>query len=283
MGGRYVASVDQGTASSRCFVFDNGARIVSRRQPEHRQHFPRPGWVEHDPEEIWRNVLSVISATLQKAELSTEDLCALGIANQRETTVLWDRRTGAPVHKAINWQDTRTDRLCRELAGELGQNWFREKTGLPVTTYFSGPKARWLLDHISGLRERAEAGEVLFGTMDSWLIWNRCGRRVTDVTNASRTLLMNIHTLEWDRDLLDVIGVPAAMLPEIRPSSEVYGEAGPPLSGVPVASALGDQHAAPVGQTCFDPGEAKCTVRPGSALVLTTGTLPLVSHSGLLT
>ena len=283
MDGRYVASVDAGTASSRCFIFDNGARIVSMAQQEHRQHFPRPGWVEHDPEEIWRHVLSVISVALQKAELSTGDLCGLGIANQRETTVLWDRRTGAPVHNAINWQDTRTDRVCRELAREFGQDRFREKTGLPVTTYFSGPKVRWLLDHIPGLRERAEDGEVLFGTMDSWLIWNMCGRHVTDVTNASRTLLMNIHTLEWDRHLLDVMGVPAAMLPEIRPSSEVYGEAGSPFAGLPVASALGDQHAALVGQTCFEPGEAKCTFGTGSFLVLNTGPRPVVSNSGLLT
>jgi glycerol kinase len=283
MDGRYVASVDAGTASSRCFIFDNGARIVSMAQQEHRQHFPRPGWVEHDPEEIWRNVLSVINVALQKAEASNEELCALGIANQRETTVLWDRRTGAPVHKAINWQDTRTDRLCRELAREFGQDCFREKTGLPVTTYFSGPKIRWLLDHIPGLGERAEAGEVLFGTMDSWLIWNMCGRHVTDVTNASRTLLMNIHTLEWDRELLDAIGVPAAMLPEIRPSSEIYGEAGSPLAGVPVAAALGDQHAALVGQTCFEPGEAKCTFGTGSFLVLNTGPRPIASNSGLLT
>src|SRR5436305_13544090 len=226
MNERYVVAIDQGTASSRCLVFDQHARIVSVAQKEHRHRDPMPGWVEHDAEEIWRNVLTVVAQALERADLSLTQLSALGIANQRETTVLWDRRTGTPVHNAINWQDTRTDRLCRELAGELGQNWFREKTGLPVTTYFSGPKARWLLDHISGLRERAEAGEVLFGTMDSWLIWNMCGRHVTDVTNASRTLLMNIHTLEWDRELLDVMGVPRAMLPEIRPCSEVYGEAG---------------------------------------------------------
>ncbi len=283
MTGRYVASIDQGTASSRCFVFDRGARIVSMAQQEHVQHFPRPGWVEHDPQEIWHHVLSVVRVALEKADLSPADLCALGIANQRETAVLWDRRTGAPVHNAINWQDTRTDRLCRELAREFGQDRFREKTGLPMTTYFSGPKIRWLLDHIPGLRERGEAGEVLFGTMDSWLIWNLCGRHVTDVTNASRTLLMNIHTLDWDPELLEVMGVPAAMLPEIRASSETYGEAGSPIAGVPVASALGDQHAALMGQTCFDPGEAKCTFGTGSFLVLNTGARPVASNSGLLT
>jgi glycerol kinase len=288
MNGRYVASIDQGTASSRCFVFDDRARIVSVAQHEHRQHFPRPGWVEHDPEEIWRNVQLVVRVALDKADLSPSDLCGVGIANQRETTVLWDRRTGAPVHNAIVWQDTRTDRICRQLAREHGQELFREKTGLPVSTYFSGPKVRWLLDHIPGLGERAEAGEVLFGTIESWLIWNLTGgadggRHVTDVTNASRTLLMNLHTLDWDPALLDAIGVPSAMLPEIRASSEAYGEAGPPIAGVPVASALGDQHAALVGQTCFNPGEAKCTFGTGSFFVLNTGERPVTSHSGLLT
>jgi glycerol kinase len=283
MDGRYVASIDQGTASSRCFVFDDRARVVSIAQQEHRQHFPRPGWIEHDPQEILRNVLLVVRVALDKADITPRDLCALGIANQRETTVLWDRRSGEPVHNAINWADTRTDRLCRELAREYGGELFREKTGLPVTTYFSGPKIRWLLDHIPGLRERAESGEVLFGTIDSWLIWNLCGRHVTDVTNASRTLLMNLHTLDWDAELLDAIGVPAAMLPEIRPSSEVYGEAGEPLDGVPVASALGDQHAALVGQTRFRAGEAKCTFGTGSFFVLNTGARPVTSSNGLLT
>jgi glycerol kinase len=283
MTGRYVASIDQGTASSRCFVFDDRARIVSVAQQEHRQHFPRPGWVEHDPEEILRNVLLVVRVALDKADLRPEDLCALGIANQRETTVLWERRTGAPVHNAINWADTRTDRMCRQLARQHGQDLFREKTGLPVSTYFSGPKIRWLLDHIEGLRERAEAGEVLFGTIDSWLIWNLCGVHVTDVTNASRTLLMNLHTLDWDAELLEALGVPATMLPEIRASSETYGEAGAPLAGVPVASALGDQHAALVGQTCFKAGEAKCTFGTGSFFVLNTGARPVTSSNGLLT
>jgi glycerol kinase len=288
MNGRFVASIDQGTASSRCFVFDDRSRIVSVAQHEHRQLFPRPGWVEHDPEEIWRNVMLVVRVALDKADLSPSDLCGVGIANQRETTVLWDRRTGAPVHNAINWQDTRTDRICRQLTREHGQEMFREKTGLPISTYFSGPKIRWLLDHIPGLCERAEAGEVLFGTIDSWLIWNLTGgadggRHITDVTNASRTLLMNLHTLDWDDALLDAIGVPAAMLPEIRASSETYGEAGPPIAGVPVASALGDQHAALVGQTCFSPGDAKCTFGTGSFFVLNTGERPVTSSNGLLT
>jgi glycerol kinase len=283
MDGRYVASIDQGTASSRCFIFDERARVVSIAQQEHRQHFPRPGWVEHDPQEILRNVLLVARVALDKADISPEQLRALGIANQRETTVLWDRRSGEPVHNAINWADTRTDRICRELAREHGEELFREKTGLPLSTYFSGPKIRWLLDHIPELRERAEAGEVVFGTIDSWLIWNLCGRHVTDVTNASRTLLMNLETLDWDPELLEAIGVPAAMLPEIRPSSEVYGQAGAPLGGVPVASALGDQQAALVGQTCFRAGEAKCTFGTGSFFVLNTGPRPVTSSNGLLT
>jgi glycerol kinase len=281
--GRFVAAIDQGTASSRCLVFDNRSRIVSVAQKEHHHYFPRPGWVEHDPEEIWRNVLEVVTQALAKADLSPGDLSALGIANQRETTVLWDRRTGGPVHNAINWEDTRTDQLCRELALGGGQDRFREQTGLPIATYFSGPKVRWLLDHIPGLRERAEEGEVLFGTIDSWLIWNLCGRHVTDVTNASRTMLMDLRTRKWDDELLDTIGVPRAMLPEIRPSSEIYGEAGAPLAGVPVASLLGDQHAALVGQTCFDSGDAKCTYGTGSFFLLNTGEQPARSQNGLLT
>jgi glycerol kinase len=264
-------------------VFDSHARIVSVAQKEHRHLYPMPGWVEHDPEEIWRNVLTVVAQALEKADLSPTELSALGIANQRETTVIWDRRTGTPVHNAINWEDTRTDRLCMHLAEEFGQDRFRAKTGLPLSTYFSGPKIRWLLDHIPGLQERAEDGEVLFGTMDSWLLWNLCGRHVTDVSNASRTLLMNLETLDWDDELLSIIGVPRAMLPEIRPSSEIYGEAGVALAGVPVASVLGDQHAALVGQTCFDPGDAKCTYGTGSFLLLNTGNEAVQSKNGLIT
>src|SRR5512132_140005 len=222
---QYIAAIDQGTASSRCLIFDRGARIVSVGQKEHRQIFPRPGWVEHDPQEIWRNVLEVVAAALDQAQLQPRDVLALGITNQRETTVVWDRATGEPVHNAINWQDARTDHLVRDLAGDAGQDRFRERCGLPLATYFSGPKLRWLLDEIPGLRARGEAGEVLFGTIDSWLIWKLTGRHLTDVTNASRTMLMNLHTLDWDDVLLEAMGVPRAMLPEIRPSSEVYGEA----------------------------------------------------------
>jgi glycerol kinase len=280
---RYIASIDQGTASSRCMIFDERARIVSVGQKEHRQIFPRPGWVEHDPVEIWGNVLEVVQEALNKAQLTVADLVALGIANQRETTVVWDRATGVPVQNAVNWADIRTGHLIRELAGEAGQDRFRDRCGLPLATYFSGPKIRWLLDHVPGLRERAEAGEALFGTMDTWLIWNMTGRHVTDVTNAGRTMLMNLQTLEWDDVLLDAIGVPRAMLPEIGSSAEVYGEAGGPLAGLPIAGAVGDQHAALVGQTCFARGEGKCTYGTGSFMLLNTGDRPVASANGLLT
>jgi glycerol kinase len=284
MSEQYVAAIDQGTASSRCMVFDRSARIVSISQKEHQHLFPRPGWVEHDPEEIWRNVEEVVQDALDKAQLELSNVVALGIANQRESTLVWDRESGAPVHNAINWQDMRTAALVRELGGDVGQDRFRERCGLPLATYFSGPKIRWLLDTVPGLRERAEAGEVLFGTMDSWLIWKFTGRHLTDVTNASRTMLMGLETLDWDDELLDAMGVPRAMLPEIRPSSEVYGEARDgPLAGVRVASALGDQQAALFGQTCFSPGEAKCTYGTGSFLLFNTGERPVQSASGLLT
>jgi glycerol kinase len=283
MSERYVVAIDQGTASSRCMVFDRSARIVSVAQKEHQHLFPRPGWVEHDPEEIWRNVEEVVQGALDKAQLKSSDLVALGIANQRESTLVWERESGAPVHNAINWQDTRTAALVRELGGEAGQDRFRERSGLPLATYFSGPKIRWLLDTVPGLRERAEAGEALFGTMDSWLIWKLTGRHLTDVTNASRTMLMGLETLDWDDELLAAMGVPRAMLPEIRPSSEVYGEAHGPLAGVPVASALGDQQAALFGQTCFSSGEAKCTYGTGSFLLFNTGERPVRSVNGLLT
>ncbi|WP_308164514.1 glycerol kinase GlpK [Nonomuraea sediminis] len=270
---QYVAAIDQGTTSSRCMVFDQAGRIVSVAQREHRQIFPRPGWVEHDAAEIWQAVQDV----MRQAVDDFGQIAALGITNQRETTVLWDRATGEPVTNAIVWQDTRTDALVRGLAGH--EQLFRQKAGLPLTTYFSGPKIRWLLEETPGLRERAERGEVLFGTMDSWLIWKLTGRHVTDVTNASRTLLMNIHTLAWDDDLLDVLGVPRAMLPEIRPSAEIYGH----FEKVPVAAALGDQQAALFGQTCFAPGETKSTYGSGSFLLMNTGAEPVTSKHGLLT
>ena len=280
---RYVAAIDQGTASSRCLVFDRAGRIVSVAQKEHQAVYPRPGWVEHDPAELWRNVQDVVARALAEARLEPGDVVALGIANQRETTIVWDRATGAPAHNAITWQDTRTEKLVRRLAADHGDDWFRQRSGLQPATYFSGPKLRWLLDHVDGLRDRAQAGDVVFGTVDSWLIWNLTGRHLTDVTNASRTLLMNIHTLEWDDELLDAVGVPRAMLPEIRPSAEIYGEAHGALEGVAVAAALGDQQAALFGQTCFSAGDAKCTYGTGSFLLLNTGNKPVVSQRGLLT
>jgi glycerol kinase len=284
MSARYIAAIDQGTASSRCLVFDRSARLVSVAQKEHEQIYLRPGWVEHDPEEIWRTVEEVMQAALDNADLDVSDLAAVGIANQRESTLVWERESGRPVHNAINWQDTRTAPFVRELAREGGMGRFQDRCGLPLTTYFSAPKLRWLLDHVPGLAERAEAGEVLFGTIDSWLLWKLTGRHLTDSTNASRTMLMNLHTLDWDEQLLSEFGVPRTMLPEIRPCSEVYGEArAGPLRGVPVAAAIGDQQAALFGQTCFSPGEAKCTYGTGSFLLFNTGEQPVVSGNGLLT
>jgi glycerol kinase len=272
----YIAAIDQGTTSSRCIVFDQSGGIVSVAQREHRQIFPKPGWVEHDATEIWTNVQAVVRDALAQASLSHADIAAFGITNQRETTVVWDKATGEPVHNAIVWQDTRTDALIKQLGD---QDRFRERSGLPLATYFSGPKLRWLLDHVDGLRARADRGEVLFGTMDTWLIWNLTGRHVTDVTNASRTMLMNLETLDWDPELVSAMDVPLSMLPEIRSSSEVYGT----YEGVPVASALGDQQAALFGQTCFEPGEGKCTYGTGAFLLINTGGKPVHSQNGLLT
>ncbi|HEX4198976.1 MAG TPA: glycerol kinase GlpK [Caulobacteraceae bacterium] len=281
---RYVAAIDQGTTSSRCIVFDARGDIAAVEQKEHRQIFPRPGWVEHDGEEIWANVAEVVAGALARLSITAADLAAVGITNQRETTLLWDRASGKPIHNAIVWQDTRTDRLVRDLGGRIGPDRFRAECGLPLATYFSGPKIRWLLDGVDGARAAAERGDILFGTMDSWLIWKLTGRHVTDVTNASRTMLMNLKTLDWDDDLLDGIGVPRAMLPQIRSSSEVYAKAaGGVLDGVPVASALGDQQAALFGQTCFAPGEGKCTYGTGSFLLVNTGGKIVHSLNGLLT
>ncbi|MFC7549475.1 glycerol kinase GlpK [Plantactinospora sp. GCM10030261] len=281
---RYVAAIDQGTTSSRCIVFDSDGTIVTVARREHRQIFPRPGWVEHDAEEIWTNVQVVLRDALADAGVDSDRVAAIGITNQRETTVVWDRATGRPVHNAIVWQDTRTGPLLRRLDEAYGEDWFRSRTGLPLATYFAGPKLRWLLDNVDGLRDRAERGEVLFGTVDSWLIWKLTGRHVTDVTNASRTLLMDLRTLRWDPELLDALEIPAAMLPEIRSSAEIYGTAeGGVLAGTPVASALGDQQAALFGQTCFQPGEGKCTYGTGSFLLLNTGATPVESRHGLLT
>jgi glycerol kinase len=283
MSAQYVAAIDQGTGSSRCLIFDRSGRVVSIAQKEHHHFYPRPGWVEHDAEEIWTDVQQLTARALSDADLQPRDLIGVGIANQRETTLVWDRASGRPLHRAITWQDTRTERIVRELAQSHGDDFTRQRAGLPLNTYFAGPKLRWLLDHVDGLGARAEAGEVLFGTVDSWLIWKLTGRHLTDVTNASRTLLMNLGTLDWDPELLEMLGVPRAMLPQIRPSAEIYGEASGPLDGVPVAAAIGDQQAALFGQTCFDAGDVKCTYGTGSFMLMHTGAEPVLSSSGLLT
>ena len=285
---RYVISIDQGTMSTRCILFDHRGRLVSVAQKEHRQHFPKPGWVEHDAIEIWSNLQRVVPRALDNGGVSPDQVAAIGIANQRETTVLWDRRTGVPVGHAIVWQDTRTNALVEELRRETGDDFFIEHCGLSPTTYFSAPRIRWLFDHVDGLHERAASGEVLFGTMESWLIWNLTGGpdgglHITDATNASRTMLMNIRTLTWDDELLAHFGVPRPMLPEIRPSIESYGVAHALLPDVRIGAALGDQQAALFGQTCFAPGEAKCTYGTGSFLLLNTGTDLVRSRHGLLT
>jgi glycerol kinase len=283
MSQRFIAAIDQGTTSSRCMLFDQAGAIVVVAQKEHRQIYPRPGWVEHDALEIWANVQAVVADALVQAAAAPADIAAVGITNQRETTVVWEKATGRPIANAIVWQDTRTDKLVEELGGEFGQDRFREVCGLPLATYFSGPKLRWLLDSTPGARAAAERGELLFGTIDAWLIWNLTGRHVTDVTNASRTMLMSLKSLGWDDGLLEAICAPRAMLPEIRPSAEVYGRARGLLGGVPVAAALGDQQAALFGQTCFSPGEGKCTYGTGSFLLVNTGERPVASPSGLIT
>ncbi|MFF9087640.1 glycerol kinase GlpK [Streptomyces sp. NPDC014991] len=288
MAERYVMSVDQGTNSTRCILFDHRGRLVSVAQREHQQHFPRPGWVEHDAVEIWQNLRRVVPEALSDAGVEADQVAALGLANQRETTVLWDRRTGAPVSRAIVWQDTRTGPLVEDLRKHPGEAFFLDRCGVPPSTYFSALRIRWLLDHVKGVERRARDGEVLFGTMESWLIWNLTGGigsglHLTDATNASRTMLMNIRTLGWDGELLDFFGVPRPMLPEIRSSAETYGEVRSVLPGVRITAALGDQQAALFGQTCFSPGEAKCTYGTGGFLLLNTGADLVRSRHGLLT
>ena len=286
---KYVGAIDQGTTSSRFIVFDKSGAIISAARKEHRQIYPKPGWVEHDPLEIIANTNEVIGAALARADLSAEDLAAVGITNQRETTLLWDARTGRPLHNALVWQDTRADRLVGEYAKEGGQDRFRERTGLPLASYFSGLKLRWLLGEIPGARAKAEAGEALFGTIDSWLAWNLTGgveggAHITDVTNASRTQLMNLASCEWDPEMLAAFEIPSACLPRIVPSSAVYAEiATAALKGAKLAGILGDQQAALVGQTCFAPGEAKNTYGTGNFLLMNTGTAPVRSKAGLLT
>ena len=285
---KYSAAVDQGTTSTRFMIFDHEGRVVSIDQKEHEQIYPKPGWVEHDPMEIWKRTEEVIDGALQKSGVDPKDIAAVGVTNQRETTVVWDKATGKPVYNAIVWQDTRSDTICSELAKEAGQDRFREKVGLPLATYFSGPKVKWILDHVDGVREKAEKGEVLFGNIDTWVIWNLTGGpdggvHITDVSNASRTMLMNLETLDWDKDMLEVMGIPLAMLPSLCPSATEYGKAKGALEGIPVAGDLGDQQAALFGQTCFSPGEAKNTYGTGCFMLLNTGTKPVQSKNGLLT
>ncbi len=280
---RYIGAIDQGTTSTRFVVFDRAGAIVAQAQQEHAQIFPQPGWVEHDPREIFRNTEAVISAALTGAELTAQDLAAVGITNQRETTVLWDRATGLPVHNALVWQDTRVESLVTALARDGGQDRFRAQTGLRLASYFSALKLRWLLDNIPGARARAMAGEFAFGTIDSWLIWNICGEHITDVTNASRTMLMNLATLAWDDDLLAAFDIPRTVLPRIVSSSDIHATARGVLAGVPIAGILGDQQAALVGQACFHPGETKSTYGTGCFMLMHTGENPIPSQAGLLT
>ncbi|AEI50099.1 glycerol kinase GlpK [Runella slithyformis] len=286
---KYVAAIDQGTTSTRCIIFDRQGNIISVGQKEHQQIYPQPGWVEHNPDEIWKNTLEVIAGARINGSIAASDIAAVGITNQRETTAVWNRRTGKPYYNALVWQDTRTGDLVNQFAREGGQDRFRAQTGLPLATYFSGLKLKWLLDNVPGLREDAEKGEALFGTMDTFLIWHLTGgihggTHVTDVTNASRTQLMNLQTLAWDPEMLAAFEIPRLMLPLIKSSSEVYGSVVlDVLPNVPIAGDLGDQHAALVGQTCFEPGQAKNTYGTGCFMLLNTGTEMKVSTQGLLT
>jgi glycerol kinase len=288
---KYVAAIDQGTTSTRCMVFNYHGEPVGLHQLEHKQIYPQPGWVEHDPVEIWSRTQDVVQRAMTNAEISASDIAAIGITNQRETTLVWDRETGKPYCNAIVWQDTRTDGIIRSLGKEGGQDRFREKVGLPLATYFSGPKIQWILENVKGVRKAAESDRALFGNIDTWLLWNLTGGvnggvHITDVTNASRTMLMDLQSLEWDQDICNIMGIPISLLPEIRSSSEIYGytTAGGPFGvGIPIAGDLGDQQAATVGQTCFDIGEAKNTYGTGCFMLLNTGEKLVHSSHGLLT
>ncbi|MDN6799146.1 MAG: glycerol kinase GlpK, partial [Propionibacterium sp.] len=287
----YVLAIDQGTTSSRAIIFDHKGTIAAVGQKEHEQIFPRAGWVEHNPIEVWDNVRAVVAEALAQKSLTHHDIAAVGITNQRETTVVWDKNTGEPVYNAIVWQDTRTGKIVEALGGEIGQDRYKARVGLPLATYFCGPKVKWILDNVEGARERAEAGDLVMGTMDTWVIWNLTGGvngglHVTDVTNASRTMLMDLKTLSWDEEIAADMTIPLSMLPEIRSSAEVYGEGRPQgmLAGVPIAGILGDQQAATFGQTATRPGDAKNTYGTGSFLLVNTGDEPVIdSAAGLLT
>jgi len=288
---KYVAAIDQGTTSTRCMLFNFQGEVVGAHQIEHAQIYPKPGWVEHDPLEIWKNTEEAVKGAVRKTGATIDEIAAVGITNQRETTVVWDKRTGKPYYNAIVWQDTRTDTIIAELGKEGGQDRFRSKVGLPLATYFSGPKIKWILDNVDGVRAEAEAGHAVFGNMDTWLIWNLTGgvdggKHVTDVTNASRTMLMDLEKLDWDAEICREMGIPMQMLPEIRSSSEIYGHTrkdGPFGGSVRVAGDLGDQQAATVGQACFEVGEAKNTYGTGCFMILNTGKEIMQSENGLLT
>ena len=283
----YIMSLDQGTTSSRCILFDRAGHICASAQREFRQIFPQPGWVEHDPMEIWRTTLEVAKNAMEKLGVEADAITAIGITNQRETTVLWDKRTGMPVYNAIVWQCRRTADIIDDLVARGHSETIRKKTGLVPDAYFSGSKIRWILDHVPGAREKAEKGDLLFGTIDTWLIWNLTGGRihVTDHTNASRTMLYNIHDLCWDEELLQLLNIPASILPEVKPSSCVYGETDYELLGgqIPIAGAAGDQQCAMFGQCCFEPGQMKNTYGTGCFLLMHTGSTPVESHNGLVT
>lgn len=286
---KYIASIDQGTTSTRCILFDKQGNIVSIAQKEHRQIYPKPGWVEHDPEEIWQNTLEVIAQCRVSKRISIKDIGACGITNQRETTVIWNKRTGKPYYNALVWQDTRVGKTVDELEKSISSDWFRQKTGLPLATYFSGLKIQWVLDNVAGVRDDAEKGDAIFGNMDTFIVWHltggiKGGLHITDVTNASRTQLMNLETQSWDDEILEKLNIPKQILPEIQPSSKVYGNiTSEVMEGIPLAGILGDQQAALVGQTCFNPGEAKNTYGTGCFMLLNTGTKPIPSKYGLLT
>jgi len=290
---RYAAALDQGTTGTRFMIFDRQGRVVASCYEEHTQIYPRPGWVEHDPLEIWAKTRRVIAGALEEGGIPPKQIGAIGVTNQRETTVVWDPRTGEPLHNAVVWQDTRTREICQRLIADGLEETFRAKTGLPIATYFSGPKLKWLLENVPGLREKAEAGEAVFGNIDTWVIWNLTGgpeggAHVTDVTNGSRTMLMDLHTLDWDEEFLETLSIPRQMLPQIRPSSDptLYGATradGPLGAAVPVCGDLGDQQAALFGQACYTPGEAKNTYGTGCFMLLNTGSQPVPSNSGLLT
>ncbi len=280
---KYVGAIDQGTTSTRFILFDHDSNIVASHQIEHKQIFPKAGWVEHDPLEIWRNTKKVIAATLQKAKISENQIVTIGITNQRETTVIWNRKTGKPYYNAIVWQDTRTDKICRSL--KKYEKLFQQKTGLPVATYFSGPKIKWLLDNVKDLRKAAENGEAIFGNIDSWITWNLTdGKHITDVTNASRTMLMDLELLDWNDELLEILDIPKKMLPKICSSSEIYGKTKFGFENeIPISGILGDQQAAFFGQTCFQKGDVKNTYGTGCFILMNTGNEIVHSKNGLLT